>query len=91
MSATRPANPGELHIVPPLAIPRAPRLPKGPLFAPGVPVSRASEVPVAEVRFDDARAARLYGESFRRQHLYFWTRDEAEAFAAERGGEVVAL
>jgi len=40
-------------------------------------------VPVAIVHYDDARAARFYGEEFRRQRLYFWTKREALAFAAK--------
>lgn len=31
--------------------------------------------------FDDERAARLYGSEYRVQRLYFYSREEAEAFA----------
>ncbi len=35
------------------------------------------------VFYDDDRAARFYGEEFRAQRLYFWTKREAETFAAK--------
>jgi hypothetical protein len=44
--------------------------------------------PLFAVYFDDDRAARIFGESFRRQRLYAWSLAEAREIARVRGGEV---
>lgn len=53
------------------------------------------DVPSWTVLFDSERAARFYGEAYRRQIQYFWSEAEAIDFAwlnflGEGPGEVVA-
>jgi hypothetical protein len=40
-------------------------------------------VPTHTVIFDSDRAAKMHGELYRTQRLYFWTEREAQDFAAE--------
>lgn len=50
------------------------------------------EVPTHVVYFDSDRAARMFGEEYRVQRLYFWSEGEAVDFASKEslnGGPAV--